>query len=284
MGMFSWCCKGCGHELIMNEYVRMNGCKGTYDGYGGCSGGFDYNGCGSDLACWHEACYQKATPEQRLDKTPSDHAPDQGFGHAALAYLKGFDESATICFKPVIFVSHFDKETNQIKEWQFYIVRNDNGFVLQDYKQYRSLYESYEDSFWDSVPNDWWEKTPQEEKNRVYDERRNAIQDAIGMKNPEEHAVVFDSFAEAKQIAEGLLESLPNPEYGFSLCVFGLQNLLNGLYFQRDRSPKMKKVTTGEGEWDYDIVPTGEYRDNVVYFHGSPAAPKKHWAELIENH
>jgi hypothetical protein len=31
MSMFSWCCKGRGHELKADELVRMNGCKGAYE-------------------------------------------------------------------------------------------------------------------------------------------------------------------------------------------------------------------------------------------------------------
>lgn len=284
MGMFSWCCKGCGHELITNEYVRMNGCKGTYNGYGGCSGGFDYEDCYGEPCCWHEACYQKATSEQKLDESPSDHAPDQGFGHAALAFLKGFDERTEVRFKPVIFVNHFDKDTKESKQWQFYIVNTDNGLVLQDLNHYRSLYDNYEDNFWDTFPESWWTETPQEEKNLVYEERQKVVQSAIGMKNPEENAVIFSSLEEAKRVAERMLSFLPSPEYGFSLCIFGIQEKLEGLYFQRDRFPKLKKIKTGEGEFDYDIATTGEFRDNIVYCHGRPSEPKKHWSELVENY
>ena len=81
MGMFSWTCKGCGRELVQDERVRLMGCKGDYDGYGGVPG-FD----GSDFypdapACWHERCYQAATDAEKLDETPSDRAPNQGFGY-----------------------------------------------------------------------------------------------------------------------------------------------------------------------------------------------------------
>jgi hypothetical protein len=284
MGMFSWCCKGCGHELITNEYVRMNGCKGTYDGYGGCSGGFDYEDCDGEPSCWHEVCYQKATPEQKLDESPSDHAPDQGFGYAALAFLKGFDERVETCFKPIVHVSHYDKESGESKRWKFYVVKTDEDFVLQEYNHYHSVYNDYEDNYWANVPDSWWQDTPQAEKERVYDERKRFIQDAIGMKNPEENAFIFDSFDEAKRASENLLSTLPNPEYGFSLCIFGIQGKIEGLYFQRDCLPKFKKVKNGEGQFDYDIMPTGEHRDMVMYHHNAPSEPKKHWSELIENY
>ena len=85
MGMFSWICKGCGLELHEGELVRLNGCKGTYDGYGR-AGGFDADG-DLDPRAWHEACYQAATSAQKLDETPSKHAPNQGFGFALEKYM-----------------------------------------------------------------------------------------------------------------------------------------------------------------------------------------------------
>jgi hypothetical protein len=116
----------------------------------------------------------------------------------------------------------------------------------------------------------------------VYDERRVVVENAIGMKSPRREAVVFESFETAKLATEGLLANLPNPEYGFSLYIFGIQGTLEGLYFQRDRRPKYKKVKNGEGEFDYDILPTGDFNDDTVYMHDVPASPKKHWQEMIE--
>jgi hypothetical protein len=155
---------------------------------------------------------------------------------------------------------------------------------LQEYNHYHSVYNDYEDNYWANVPDSWWQDTPQAEKERVYDERKRFIQDAIGMKNPEENAFIFDSFDEAKRASENLLSTLPNPEYGFSLCIFGIQGKIQGLYFQRDCLPKLKKVKNGEGQFDYDIVPTGEYRDNIVYCQGVPSETKHHWSALIENY
>lgn len=79
MGMFSWICKGCGDELCTPEIVRMNGCVGEYDGYGR-AGGFDWSQANGEPVCWHEYCYQNATPEEKADQTPSKPAPNQGFG------------------------------------------------------------------------------------------------------------------------------------------------------------------------------------------------------------
>ena len=92
MGMFSWCCKGCNKELIEGEVVRINGHQGLYDGYGR-AGDFDYGESSyldgdnwdhgsptKEPVCWHEACYQAASPEKQKDKTGSKNAPNQGFG------------------------------------------------------------------------------------------------------------------------------------------------------------------------------------------------------------
>jgi hypothetical protein len=49
MGMFSWCCKGCGYELIHGETVRLNGQKQVYDGYGGLAD-IDFD----DVSAWHD--------------------------------------------------------------------------------------------------------------------------------------------------------------------------------------------------------------------------------------
>ena len=92
MGMFSWKCKGCGDELCCPEYVRIEGEKGAYDGYGR-AGAFDWGVFldasgyerGRKMPCpvaWHELCFQQATPKQQRCEEPSDHAPNQGFGEA----------------------------------------------------------------------------------------------------------------------------------------------------------------------------------------------------------
>jgi hypothetical protein len=86
MGYFSWICKGCGLELHEGETVRLNGCVGEYDGYGR-AGSYDHN-CGEPSA-WHEKCYQAATDEQKLDDSPSKHAPNQGFDYTMAEYTPG---------------------------------------------------------------------------------------------------------------------------------------------------------------------------------------------------
>lgn len=83
MGMFSWECKGCGGELCEPEIalVRMpNGITwGPYDGYGR-AGMFDAGDTNTEPAMWHKYCYDRATPENQNDITPSEYARNQGFG------------------------------------------------------------------------------------------------------------------------------------------------------------------------------------------------------------
>jgi hypothetical protein len=63
----------------MDEEVRLNGCKGIYDGYGRC-GNFDFDG-GEEPVAWHQKCYHEATDAEKLEETPSTYARNQGFGY-----------------------------------------------------------------------------------------------------------------------------------------------------------------------------------------------------------
>jgi len=61
----------------MDELVRLNGCKGVYDGYGGAG---NHEWVEDDPAAWHQKCYAEATDAEKLDETPSEYARNQGFG------------------------------------------------------------------------------------------------------------------------------------------------------------------------------------------------------------
>lgn len=90
--MFSWVCKGCGHELVQGELVRLNGQEQLYDGYGGSAASVcDYN-----PSAWHNRCYLKAILDANLDETPSNSAPNQGFGEPKLEFLPGFKDNDVI--------------------------------------------------------------------------------------------------------------------------------------------------------------------------------------------
>lgn len=86
MGMFSFECKGCDQELVMDEEVRLNGCNGIYDGYGR-AGNYDFSGDYSEPVAWHQKCYAAATDAEKLDETPSAYAPNQGFGEPSPKFL-----------------------------------------------------------------------------------------------------------------------------------------------------------------------------------------------------
>ena len=85
MGMFSWKRKGCGEEVCSPEIVRVMDSEGQvaigeYDGYGS-AGFWDYaDSYDEDPIMWHKKCFDEATPEAQADMSPSDYAPDQGFG------------------------------------------------------------------------------------------------------------------------------------------------------------------------------------------------------------
>jgi len=120
MGMFSWKCKGCGGELVMNELVRLNGFKGEYDGYGG-TGSFQIEDDFDNIVAWHQECYDKATPEQKLDETPSPSAPNQGFGYPQYKFLAPYKPEYYV-LKSVALVDAEDKyeDDDRSPEWLAY--------------------------------------------------------------------------------------------------------------------------------------------------------------------
>jgi hypothetical protein len=249
MGMFSWCCKGCGHELKADELVRMNGCKGTYDGYGGNSGGFDSDGCEVEPACWHEACYRKATQEERADKTPSRHAPNQGFGHPALAFLKGYKEEAKTEYRVVV---HTFGEPRR----ELHAVPSANGYELSDYLAYRAAYDNCEGP---ELPDNFYEMTDDERDDFLLFYREE-VEKKLGMKNPENNQAHFPSLEEARKVADSLVSDIPE----YDLLVLGRQGKVEGLCYERIRNMKYRRTAEG-------IEPTGEFREDVEYEHGVSA-------------
>jgi hypothetical protein len=254
MGMFSWCCKGCGHELKMDELVRMNWCKGTYDGYGGNSGGFDSEGGEVEPACWHEACYRKATQEERADKTPSRHAPDQGFGHPALAFLKGYKEEAKTEYRVVV---HTTTGTYpDTKQHEFNIVM-EGEFVLRDYAAYHEVWDNWDSG--EEFPDNFFEMT-EEERNARQQRLRERFEAETGLKDPRLNAVSFPSLEHAKKVADTLVSDIPE----YDLVILGRQRKVEGMCYERTRNRKYRRTDNG-------IEPTGEFREVVEYEHGVPA-------------
>jgi erythromycin esterase-like protein len=259
MGMFSWACKGCGHDLKEGELVRMNGCRGLYNGYGGNSGGFDHENCDGRPVCWHERCYKRANTAERDDDTPSTDASNQGFGHPALEFLKGYDEKAETTHKVVI--STTTGTYPDTKRHRFHIVREGQELVLRDRVAYEETW-----TYWDSgekFPDNYFEMTEEEQNAR--DQRLHERFEAeTGLKDPELNAVSFASLEEAKKAADLLLKDIAE----YHLVILGEQGKLHGQCYERERHMKYLRV-------DGKRQPTGKYREEVFYEQGVPNKDQK---------
>ena len=300
MGMFSWCCKGCGHELHEGELVRLNGCEGQYDGYGG-AGGFDYgSGSGSDPSAWHVRCYNAATDKEKLDDSPSKHASNQGFGLACLENLQEYDAQDELSFKAVVRVDSYDSKTNRTYKEEWYVVDEE----LMNQMEYERLYskanggegdeisygtkmdicvrsESVAKHIWDKAEEVWNDRNDREQYEKLVYEARDFIENHIGMKSPKRCSQSFDNFEELKLLVERQVSKLPNPNFGYEISIFGksegLARMLDyqGLYYNYCKLPKIKPVPI-EGEFypdgrqKNDFVPDGTF-SKTSYMHGKTA-------------
>ena len=225
MGMFSWCCKGCGHEISQGEYVRLNGCKGEYDGYGGNSGGFDYQSCNDAIiSAWHDLCYRSASSDEKLDENPSKHAKNQGFGPAKLKYMKGYNENNPTTYTVVLYG---DINGN---DGQFFYT---NLEKLQDQNSYAKLYEIEEEKL--DFNFDEWMLLSDEDKEKASIDRKNKIEAIIGYPMPIRNEKVFNSVDEAISAVDSVLSrDLPVECNGcYSLYVFGHQGDIEGCVYER---------------------------------------------------
>lgn len=254
MRMFSWACKGCGHDLKTDELVRMNGCKGLYDGYGGNTGGFDMDNCEGEPVCWHERCYQRANTAQRDDETPSDNARDQGFGHPALEFLKGYKEQAETTY--TVEISTTTGTYPDLVRHEFHPVKEGDGLVLLDHKAYKKAWENYDSEFPEN-----YDKMTDEERNAWHRGLHERFETQTGLKNPKLNRIVFASLDEAKKAADHLVRDIQE----YNLIILGRQGKLEGLCYERGRSMKYRR----------NIEPTGEYREEVVYEQGVPNSNRK---------
>ena len=276
MGMFSFVCKGCGHELKEGEYVRLNGCVGTYDGYGG-AGGFDYSGSYKEPSAWHIRCYNNASNEDKLNDDPSEHASNQGFGAACLENREHYDPEAKTVFQATIFVDHHDWKNELTIKQQWYVVDG----VLVDQERYESLYElanSITDKMCDELPDDWHSTTSDEDRRAFYQKVQETVENHIGMKRPCTNAQWFDDFEEAKRTVESLIPSLSNPEWGYSLMIYGKQEKAEGLYYQYNKTPNWDTVpipgeyyTWGDKKQKMDFVFNGTFDEQIAFMHNRPA-------------
>jgi hypothetical protein len=270
MGMSSYCCKGCGHELKEGEHVRLNGCVGTYDGYG-CAGGFDHLEGGTPIA-WHNRCYVVASIEEKLDETESKHAPNQGFGFAALENMAGYNSQAETKFQPVVYVDHYDSKAEAGTRQQYYVVPvNPSTFKLVDKYEYEALYGAANDK------HPMWDETPGEDRNEAwYEQAQATIEEEIGMTSPSRTAVWFDDLNEAKRVVESLLPSLSNPDWGFEWALFGKQDEAEGIVYKYNKVPGHDSVPTGEfyehGGPKYEYPFNGTFTQEVAFIQGRNAA------------
>lgn len=275
MGMFSFVCKGCGHELKQGEYVRLNGSVGTYDGYGR-AGGFEYSGSYQAPSCWHMRCYNNATVEQKLNDDPSQHAPNQGFGAACLENLEHYDPEAKTVFQAVIFVDNYDFKAEKTTRQQWYVV---DGVLVDEY-HYEKLYEAANgkggitEKMFDERPV--YSTTSDDEQQAFYQKIEEMVENHIGMKRPRTNAKWFDDFKETKRIVEALIPSLPNPDWGYELAIYGKQDKAEGLYYKYNKIPNTDSVPIpGEfyphGGQKHDYVFNGTFDEEVAFLHDRPA-------------
>lgn len=253
MGMFSWKCKGCGRELVEGERVRLNGCKGEYDGYGR-AGGFDYDG--EDPVAWHQRCYKKATTEQKLDETPSEHAPNQGFGYRCLEFLKGYDPKTPIEFDvKVDFMRHTDTPNGEFS----YETENHDFFLTEDGLR---------------CQKDWEAQRIEIERNDESLSYKDVIS-KIGIE-PMCSAKKFSSFEAAHEAAIKAVSNFDNCTYEIS--IWGTQNIVGdlnypvcGIVFEMEHREKIihktEKVfdSTGVESVTYTSQRTYEYTTKDTY-------------------
>jgi len=253
MGLFSWACKGCGHDLKSGELVRMNGCKGTYDGYGGNSGGFDHENCAGEPVCWHERCYGRANTAERDDDTPSKNASDQGFGWEALEFLKGYKEQAETTYKIQI-STRTGTYPDEVRH-EFHPVKEGDKLVLLDQKAYDETWGNWDSG--EEFPDNYFEMT-EEEKDARHQRHHARFEAETGLKDPKVNSFSFASLDEAKEAVDHLVRDIKD----YHLLILGEQGDLRGQCYERERRMKYRRGADG------DLEPTGEYREEVVYEQG----------------
>ena len=232
MGMFSWCCKGCGGELVMGEYVRLNGQKQDYDGYGGSATGMDEY----DPAAWHERCYQKADSASKLDETPSKHAPDQGFGPAKLEFRRNYNPDKLTKYTAVV-TGYYYREDEPGQRYTFHLTNADR---LEDQEAYEKLYHAAEDAFCSSefhkdFDYEAFSALPQDQKDQHHEAQIKMIEAKVGGPMPRRNEKIFDSIEAAIAAADAVLSrDLPAKlEGAYELTIFGSQGKADGCVYER---------------------------------------------------
>lgn len=237
MGMYSWLCKGCQHELNMGEFVRLAGSNQIYDGYGGSSGRAEIY----SPSTWHVRCYNNAPVEQKLDDSPGKHAPDQGMGFAKLVNMQDYDPTLPIKYSAVIYCSVFADER---KEWQFFLTANG----LEDFLSYQQKYEKVFENLCAAEKPDSGEA--------FYREVQKQAEALMGGPNPQRSYLEFDDMGLCMASADALLSTLPTESNGdYHLAIFGKQGKTEGVVYER----KVRQAWDRRGGYEnWKELPTKE--------------------------
>lgn len=234
MGMFSWCCKGCGEEICRGEFARLNGRKQVYGGYG--------DGDHDEYVAWHQRCYGAATKEQKLDDNPSKPAKNQGMGAARLRFLEGYDEGKPVTYTAVLYAY------GEKGQFEFFYT---NSGKLENQTSYDALYEAEADKP-SGFDYEAWTLLPAEDKKKAKEEHLKKIEEAIGFPSPRDNAKVFGSRCDALVLALAALDraalarDLPEECGGrYHLIVLGRQGEIEGSVYERvSRSATDRNPTT----------------------------------------
>jgi len=251
MGMFSWKCKGCGHELIERELVRLNGQVQEYDGYGGSAA----NSGDYDPSAWHNRCYKKASRPHQLEESASSHAPNQGFGPSKLEFLSGYDENVPVGeFTVMVYASHHTEQES--RQFDFYYTNNGK---LEDQREYQEQYDKAgEDAEFDY---DAWLKLSDADREIAHkehqDKLRLSVEVLLGSAMPRINAKTFASLQEAIDAVDAVLPELPAELGGeYDLTIYGKQGKIEGAVYQRSVSRKYDR--TGENWVKLDVLEVEE--------------------------
>lgn len=237
MGMYSWCCKGCGHELNMGEFVRFAGRNQVYDGYGG--GVTDYT-----PIAWHSRCYYKASDKEKLDETPSKHADNQGMGFPKLEFMEFYNEKNKTAYSAVVYCALWGEKTRQ--EWQLHLTPNG----LEDEITYDKRMEAAYETLRSKRPDNYWEdfnKLSEEEKNAAFKRDQEEAERLVGGPNPIHSSLKFDSFQSCLEAVDPLIVNfLPKEVNGcYHLVIFGTQEKADGSVYER----RVQKAWDRTGNW-----------------------------------
>lgn len=258
MGMFSWKCKGCGHELIERESVRLNGQVQEYDGYGGSAANnlllnaYFHRLGDYDPSAWHNRCYKKASRPHQLEESASSHAPNQGFGPSKLEFLSGYDETVSVDEFTVVVNGYYSSDNGDSRQFDYHLTNNGK---LEDQREYYQRYEAAAEVH--EFDYDAWKEMSDAEKEAQHQQRKVELETALGSAMPQTNAKAFASLQEAIDAVDAVLPELPaelNGEY--DLTIYGKQGNIEGAVYQRSVSRKYDR--TGEKWVKLDVLEVEE--------------------------